>query len=120
MALRRHVGVVVAVLALAACKSKGTSQGSATDLDQACEKLAKACGDSDKHVAKIVDECRAAAKPQAEKGCAAKVTAAYECFEKELCGKSDRVWTLDDLGVLADRKSKCVAERNAARDCGGQ
>jgi hypothetical protein len=44
----------------------------------------------------------------------------YDCFEKELCGKTDKVWALDDLRVLADRKNKCVAERNAVAECPGK
>ena len=26
-----------------------------------------------------------------------KAVAAYDCYEKELCGKEDRVWTIEDL-----------------------
>jgi hypothetical protein len=87
------------------------------DLDGRCERLAKACGDKDKHIEKIVDECKQAAKKQVDKGCADKANALYDCYDKELCGKADKVWALDDLRVLADRQNKCVAERNAIGEC---
>jgi hypothetical protein len=87
------------------------------NLDQRCEQLGMACGDQGKHVGKLAEECAQAAARQVDKGCAAKAIAAYDCYEKELCGKSDKVWALDDFRVLVDRYGKCVAERNALRDC---
>jgi len=106
--------------AATACKGKPDATKAQSDLEARCEELAKACGDNDKHVAKLLDECKLAAKTQAEKGCAAKATAAYDCYEKNLCGKADKVWALDDLRVLADRKSQCVTERTAASECVGK
>ena len=50
-------------------------------------------------------------------GCEATAIAAYDCYEKQLCGKGDKLWALEDFGVLAQRHSKCLAERVAARDC---
>ncbi len=122
MALRRSLGCLLAALALcasAACKDKGNAgkTGGAGDLDKRCEQLAKACGDNDKHVEKIVEGCKQAAQAQVEKGCTDKAIAAYDCFEKELCGKADKVWAIDDLGVLAERNNKCVAEQKAVREC---
>jgi hypothetical protein len=124
MALRTHVGCLALVglvlCAATGCKDKGdkaTAQGGAGGLDARCEKLSKACGDSDKHVEKLVDECKQAAKKQVDKGCADKAVAAYDCYETEVCGKADKVWALDDLRVLADRQKACVAERKALREC---
>jgi hypothetical protein len=126
MALRRLLGCLpVAALALCAwtaCKDKGDAAKahvSAADLDKRCEQLAKACGDPGKHSEKILDECKQAAKMQAESGCPDKAMAVYDCYEKELCGKGDQVWALDDLRVLAERHNKCVAERNARNECVG-
>ena len=110
--------MALALCVWAGCKDK--AKGPTSELDQRCEKLGKTCGDNDKHVEKIVDECKQAAKKQVDKGCAAKVTAAYDCYEKELCGKTDKVWAIDDFRVLSGRKSKCVAEEKAASDCVGQ
>ena len=93
------------------------SCGKPNDLDQRCDKLAKTCGDNDKHVEKLADGCKQAAKEQTAKGCVDKVTALYDCYEKELCGKADKVWAIDDLRVLAERNNKCTAERDAARAC---
>ncbi len=93
------------------------TQASAADLDKRCEELGKACGDNDKHVEKIIDECKQAAKRQVEKGCTDKALAAYSCYEKDVCGNGDKVWAVDDLRVLADRHSKCVAEGSASREC---
>jgi hypothetical protein len=101
------------------CKDKGGAK-SVTDLDKRCEQLAKGCGDKDKHVDKIVDDCKAAAKKQVDKGCVDKAVAVYDCYEKELCGKEDKVWALEDLRVLADRQNKCTAERTALKDCVGK
>lgn len=124
MALRRLLGCLpvaaLAVCAWVACKDKGDvakTQASAADLDKRCEQLGKACGDKDTHVEKIIEWCKQAAKKQVETGCTDKVIAVYDCYEKELCGNGDKVWTIEDLRVLADRHSKCVAEQNASREC---
>jgi hypothetical protein len=122
MALPRLLGCL-AVATLAACwtacgdpEDKGGDK-KAPSLDSRCEQLAAACGDKDKHVTKLVDQCTQAATQQIAAGCADKAVAAYDCFEKQLCGKADKVWALDDFRVLADRHGKCVAEVNALRDC---
>ncbi len=99
------------MLALAAaCKGKGPA---ASSIDQRCDALAKACGDNDKHVAKLLEGCKAAGKPM----CADKLSALYDCYEKQLCGRGDRIWAFEDLGVLADRKTVCAAEKKAASEC---
>ena len=107
------------------CKDKDKDEGTKTpatapNLDGRCEQLAKACGDADKHGAKLVEDCKQAAKKQLEKVCGDKATAMYDCYEKELCGKGDKVWTLEDLRVLADRHNKCAAERTALSTCVSQ
>jgi len=108
---RRTIRFVLAALALcAACKGKGTT---AATPDQRCEQLAKACGDNDKHISKLEEGCKAAAKPM----CAEKQNALYDCYEKQLCGRGDRIWAFEDLGVLADRKTTCAAEKKAASEC---
>ncbi|MBA3538784.1 MAG: hypothetical protein H0T79_04085 [Deltaproteobacteria bacterium] len=128
MALRRLLGCLpVAALALCAstaCKDTTTADkgaaataASTVDLDKRCVQLAKVCGDKDKHVEKIVEACKQAAKQQVANSCTDKVTAVYDCYEKELCASKDKVWTLDDLRVLADRRGKCVAERTAITAC---
>ena len=128
---RRPLLGCVPVAALVVCvwtgcgKDKGDKGGegktpaSSSDLVTRCEQLGKACGDSDKHVQKIVEECKEAAKEQVVSGCTEKAVAAYDCFQEQLCGKGDKVWALDDLRVLADRHGKCVAERDASRACVG-
>jgi hypothetical protein len=118
MALRKALGVSIAVLAACAwmgCKGKG-DKAEGSDLDARCAQLAKACAD-EKHGDKLVADCKQAATKQTASSCVEMVKAAYDCFEKELCGKGEPAWTLDDLGVLADRHKKCVAERDAARNC---
>jgi hypothetical protein len=124
MALRRLLGCLpvaaLVVCAWTACKDKADvakTQPSATDLNGLCDRLGKLCGDSDKHVEKIIEECKQAAKKHVEKGCADKASDVYGCYAKDVCAGSDKVWALDDLRVLADRHGKCVAERNAAREC---
>ena len=109
----------LAVCAWTACNDKGASPMPMDNLalGKRCEQLAKACGDSDKHIQKIAEECKRAAEKEARSGCTEKVIAAYDCYEKELCGKQDKVWTLDDLRVLSERHSKCVTARNAVRTC---
>ena len=127
MAPRRFFGCLpVAALVLCtwtatACKDKGDAaktQASAVDFDARCAQLAKACGDNDKHVEKILEECKQVFKKQAEKGCTDKAIAVYDCYEKDLCGTVGKVWTLDDLRVLSERHGKCEAERNARLVCG--
>lgn len=125
MALRRLLGCLpvaaLALCALTACKDKGgvtKTQATAADLDQRCEQVGKACGDKDKHVEKIVEQCKQVAKTQVENGCTDKAIAVYDCYVKDVCGTADdKVWTIEDLRVLADRRSKCVAERDASRAC---
>lgn len=113
--------MALALCAWAGCKDSGDTGKTQTsaDLMTRCEQLAKACGDTDKHVQKIVDECKQAAEVQAANGCAEKAIAAYDCYENELCGKGDKVWALNDLRVLSDRHGKCRAERDASRTCSG-
>jgi hypothetical protein len=121
MALRRLLArLPIAALALCAwtaCKGKGDAAKGAAELDPRCDQLAKTCADNDKHRDKLAGECKQAANQEIEKGCADKTKAAYDCYEKELCGKTDKVWALDDLRVLADRQNKCASERNALTDC---
>lgn len=110
----------MALFASTACNDKGDAaktQASTVDLDKRCLQLAKVCGDKDKHVAKITDECKQAAKKQADTGCTDKVIAEYDCYERELCGSDDKVWSMEDLGKLAVRHKKCVAEQTATRAC---
>ncbi len=117
MAPRKPLAILVAALALCAwtaCKGKDDAAKPAGDFDQRCEQLAKACSD-DKHAPKLGDECKDKKPADA---CTAKLTALYDCYEKELCGKADKVWALGDLRVLAERKNVCAAERTAAGDCG--
>ncbi len=114
MALRRAFGcllVAAAMCTVAACKDKGKTQAGG-DLGPRCEQLGKTCGDNDKHAAKIVEGCKAA-KPT----CADKVSALFDCYEKELCGKGERIWAFDDQHVLADSKTKCAAEPKAVAEC---
>jgi hypothetical protein len=131
MALRTLLGCLpvtaIAICALTACKDSGDSkedagvkvQATAEQLNRRCEQLGKACGEKDKHQEQIVEECKQAAKTQVEKACTNKAIAVYDCYEKEICAKNDKVWAIDDLRVLADRYGKCVAERNAGRECVG-
>jgi hypothetical protein len=97
----------------------GTSAASSADLVARCDELAKTCGDKEKHIQTIAAECKEAAREQVASGCTEKAVAAYDCYLKELCGKADKVWALDDLRVLSDRHGKCVAERDASRACVG-
>jgi hypothetical protein len=118
--LLRCLPVVLALFAWSACKDKEPASGTKTaaaDLDKRCIQLAKICGDQGKHVEKITDECKLAAQTQIAKGCTAKVTAVYDCYERELCGSGDKVWTIDDLRRLATRHNKCVAEQDASLTC---
>jgi hypothetical protein len=109
-------------LLLAACGKSGDatkppegSAGSApaaSDFDKRCTQLAKVCGDKDKHIAKIHDGCVAAAAK-----CPDTAMALFDCFEQELCLKADKVWTFEDLGVLAERKKNCADQRKASAAC---
>jgi hypothetical protein len=124
MALRRLLGCLpvaaLAICALTACKDKedvAKNKATAAELDERCALLGKACGDKDKHVEKIIEACKQDAKKHVDKGCTDKAIAVHDCYVKDLCGGPDKVWTLDDLNVLADRHGKCVAERKAAREC---
>jgi hypothetical protein len=120
MAARRLLACLVVLATWTACKGKDNPAQPSAGLDARCDKLATACGDNDKHIAKIVEECKQAAKKQNDKGCADSAIALYDCYQKELCGKADKVWAVEDLGVLAERQNKCVAERAALRACVGQ
>ncbi len=124
MALRRLVGClpVVALIVLAATGCKGKDDAAGTnpggpDFDKRCVQLAKVCADKGKHVEKITDECKQVATQQVVKGCTDKVTATYDCYERELCASGDKVWTMEDLGKLATRHKKCVVEQEASRAC---
>lgn len=97
----------------------GSAPVAATGSDARCEQLGRACGDTDKHIEKVVAGCKQAALSQAD-GCTDKINAAYDCFERELCGKGDNIWALDDFGVLVERHKKCVTEHAAAKSCGGK
>ena len=104
--------ILAALLACGACKGKGDA-GPTSNLDQRCEQLAKTCGDTDKHVEKLLDGCKQAAVPT----CAEPLSALYTCYEKQLCGKGDRIWAFEDLRVLAERKNLCADERKAVSTC---
>jgi len=104
--------IFATLLASGACKSNG-DPGTTTKPEQRCEQLAKTCADTGKHVEKLRDECKQAITPT----CADKQSALYECYQKELCHKADRIWALQDLGVLAERKNVCVEERKAVSAC---
>jgi hypothetical protein len=120
MAARRLLACVVVVASWTACKGKDKPAQPATGIDARCDKLATACGDNDKHVAAIREECKQTLKQQSDKGCADSAIALYDCYEKEVCGKTDKVWAVDDLRVLAERQKQCAAERAAVRACVGQ
>ena len=124
MVLRRAIGCLIAALAVCAwtaCKHTGnTTKPSGDKLEQRCQQLAKSCGDNDKHVEKIAEGCEQAGKAQAAKGCSEKAIALYDCYEKAICGKTDKVWAFDDLQVLASRHQACAAEEEAVRSCTGK
>ncbi len=122
MTSRQRLGslAIAAVVAFAAtgCKDNGSGRAPGpTALGPRCLRLGKVCGSEAKHVDKIVDECDAVAAKQVEKGCVESVSAQYECYEKELCGKDDKIWAFNDLSVLAKRRDKCAAEIKAAQRC---
>ena len=128
MAPRRLLGcVLVAVLGLSAgCGEDKDKAGggkaktpTSADLMARCESLAKSCADTEKRVQKVVAECKQAATDQVTSGCTAQAVAAYDCYAKELCGKGEPVWALDDLRVLSERHGKCAAERDATQACVG-
>jgi hypothetical protein len=122
MPLRRLLArlpiAALALCAVTACKSgPAKPKASAADLDKRCVQIGPACGEKVKHQERIIADCQTAAKTQVEKGCTDYQLAVYDCYDKELCGKGDKVWALDDLRVLAERKTKCAAELKAAREC---
>ena len=86
-------------------------------LAERCDALGTKCGEKDKHKAKITEECKEAAKAQGAKGCGKEVLAAYDCYEKEICTGSNKIWVLDDFRVLTDQTSKCVEQRKSAQKC---
>jgi hypothetical protein len=116
--LRVVTVTAVCVFTWTGCKDKGAKL-TAADLDRQCEQLAVTCGDKDKHTDKILDGCKLAATAQVERGCITKAISAYDCYQRSLCGGKDRVWALDDFGVLAERHGKCVDEHKALRECAG-
>ena len=124
MALRRllsRLSIPALVLcAVAACKGGSSKpKASAADLDKSCTHLGPTCGEKVKHQERMIEECQTVAKKQVEKGCTDKTIALYDCYDKELCGKGDKVWALDDLKVLAERKNKCERseERRVGKEC---
>src|SRR5262245_41902651 len=119
MALRRFLGPV-AIAALVVCGSAACGKKAASPaqekLEKRCEQLANTCGDKEKKTDKLLGECKAAAKKQVDAKCEDKAIATYDCFEVELCG-AEKVWSMDDFRVLADRHKKCIAERDALKAC---
>lgn len=99
----------------AASASASGSADAPVDLAAHCGPLASTCGDTDKHIAKLLEECTATA--QQGQRCATEAAAVYDCYQQQLCGKDDKVWTLDDLRKLAERHGKCAGERQALRVC---
>lgn len=126
MAGRRRFGwiAVAATLAVVACDDKSDKKSvkappTAAELEARCDELGKSCGDTAKHTAKIVEQCKLAVPKQVEKGCTARAFTLYDCYGGQLCGQTEKIWTLDDLGVLAERKNACAAERTALTECVG-
>ena len=117
MALRTRLGCLSGALLLCALVACGKDSKATSALDERCDQLAKVCGDKTKHIDKMLEECKAAAAKQVEKNCKDKAIAAYDCYERELCGTTEKVWTVDDFRVLADRHKKCIAERDALAAC---
>jgi hypothetical protein len=121
MAIRKLGWLLIAACALTGCsKGDGKAGAGATDLDKRCEALAKACADTDKHIAQLGDECKADAKKQITKGCNDFAMALHNCYENAVCGTGDKVWAMPDLKVLADRHKKCAPEQKALTDCMGK
>jgi hypothetical protein len=134
MTLRTIIGLLAMSAALTACdddkdaKADGGAdkdakakqvQADTEKLNKRCEQLGNACGSEDKHKQKITEECKAAGKTHIEKGCTDKAIAVYDCFEKELCVKENKIWAMDDFRVLTTRHKKCVEQRKAGNDCVG-
>src|SRR5215208_3242236 len=137
MALRRMLGCLrlaaLAAVALTGCKDgSGDSkdagaentakpQAGVAQLEKRCDRLGKVCGEKFKHQEKIIEDCIEAAKSQTEKGCWDKVGALYDCYESEICGKfeNEKVWAIDDLRVLSERHTRCLAQRTASDACMG-
>jgi hypothetical protein len=137
MSIRFTITCLALAGALAACDKSDKSESAETKPEQKgssepkkdaaaeetekmarrCEALGKACGDKDKHQAKVLEECKEAAKQQIDKRCTDKAIAAYDCYEKEICSGLGKVWAMDDFRVLTARHGKCVAERTAAVEC---
>jgi len=120
---RAYIVVLLAACASTGCKSSSDAKkapATATDPAQRCERLGKTCGDNDKHAEKIATGCKDALSDHGGKGCTDQELAAYDCYEKELCGKADKIWAVDDLRVLAERTKKCAAERDALAACLGK
>lgn len=102
--------------ATAAAQSKAAA-AAMEKVRKQCDQLGQTCGQKDKHKKKIAEECRAEAKQPAEKGCADRAVAMYECYEKKICTKDERIWALDDFRVLTERTKNCVDERVALQKC---
>jgi hypothetical protein len=103
-----------------AAADAGAAKASAESVDTLnarCEQLGKACGEKEKHQAIITDECKQAAKKQAEKACTSAAVAAYDCYEKEICASIKKIWALDDFRVLTERHEKCLDLRKATITC---
>ena len=114
--------IICALAALIGCKGeeKAAPAKGAVDFNARCSQLAKACSNNDKHIEKLFDGCTEAAKKQPDAACADKLRALYDCYEKSVCGGSDKVWAFEDLGVLAQRHKTCVAETSALASCGAK
>lgn len=86
-------------------------------MNERCEQLGQTCGQKDKHKETIAKECKEAAKKHVATGCVTQGVAMYDCYEKKLCTKDERIWALDDFRVLAKRVKQCVDERVALQKC---
>ncbi|HUS66782.1 MAG TPA: hypothetical protein VMZ28_19730 [Kofleriaceae bacterium] len=128
MELRRSGMLVMTLVVWAGCKGdakkeaakeEGKKGPGMAEVLARCDQLGKACGDNEKHATAIITECKQGAEKQLVRGCTASAIEAWDCYEKELCGKGDKVWALDDLRVLSERHGKCAAERDANAKCVG-